>query len=163
MRKAGTLIFIILSAVLFTGCTAVELEDRTFPQAMELCLYRGEYAGGFGGFMVSGASAEEIVRSYQAKTDKYLDLGHVKVIILGKELLAEKELAQKILRELEQMPLISGNCLILKHNYQDGRSVLAQLEEQGVVPGEYLCNLYRSYPDSPAKSTVTLAELLSRF
>lgn len=142
------------------GCTARELEDRSFPLAMELELMEGKLYGGFGDDLVVAENVEEIKKEVQQNLDKYLDLGHVKVIVMGKNLLAEKEKAEEIMRELEQMPAISGNCMIFSHEYKNPESYLKKLEEAGKNPGEYLSDLEKNNPYRKSSSTKTLAELL---
>lgn len=151
---------VMLCVLFLSGCTARELEDRAFPQAMELELSGQELIGGFGGGMVRGNNVEELKKEAQKNMDKYLDLGHIKVIVMGERLLADRKRAETVMRELEQMPSISGNCLVFAHFYEDEESYLKKLEETGKNPGEYLSDLEKNNPYQKSSSTKTLAELL---
>lgn len=153
-------VILTVCCLFLCGCTARELEDRSFPLAMELELLEGKLYGGFGSDLVAAENVEAIKRETQQKLDKYLDLGHVKVIVMGKNLLAEKEKAEEILRELEQMPAISGNCMIFSYEYKEQESYLKKLEEAGKNPGEYLSDLEKNNPYKKSSSAKTLAELL---
>ncbi len=149
-----------LCILFLSGCTARELEDRAFPQAIELELSGNELIGGFGRKLVRGTTVEALKKETQMGMDKYLDLGHVKVIVLGERLLADKKRAEVVMRELEQMPSISGNCLVLPHSYEEEESYLKKLEEMGKNPGEYLSDLEKNNPYQKSSSAKTLAELL---
>lgn len=150
----------VLCMLFLSGCTARELEDRAFPQAMELELSGNELIGGFGSELVSGETIEDLKKEAQMKMDKYLDLGHVKVIVLGEKLLDDEMYAESVMRELERMPSISGNCLVLSHSYEEKESYLKKLEELGKNPGEYLSDLKKNNPYQKSSSAKTLAELL---
>lgn len=153
------ILMVLLLGLLLTGCKARELNDREFVQAMELEWNGERLTGGFGTFLVEGNSVQEIQREYQDRLDKYLDLGHMKVLILGKQLMKDGEKLQQVLEELERKPLLARNILVLSYDYEEGESCLKLLEEKGVIPGEYISNLYKNNPDK--KSTATLGELLS--
>ena len=152
----------MLMLLLLGGCRARELEDRKFAEAMELNLWDGVLTGGFGSFLVSGETVEDIQKSYQNRLAQYLDLGHIKAIVLGRELLADGERLRCVLLELEQMPMISRNSLVFAHQYQERESYLARLAQQGEEPGEYLCDFLENHPDRSQSGTLSLGELLTR-
>ena len=160
MQKAKKIISVFLCVLLLNGCQDRQLEDREFVQAMELEWDGEELFGGFGKFLVEGDNVEEIKREYQDELDKYLDLGHVKVLILGEKLMGNERQLKKVLKEMEEMPVFARNILVLSHKYESERSYLKQLEDKGIVPGEYISNLYKNNPDK--KSTTTLGELISK-
>lgn len=153
-------IILLGSVVLLGGCAARELEDREFARAMELTLEDGRLAGGFGDFLAGGESVGEIRDAYQRELDKYLDLGHIQVIVLGEELLADAERTRAVLLELEQMPLISRSSLVFTHAYEAGESYLAGLKEQHKDPGAYLADRQENNPAHSAGTT--LGDLLDR-
>lgn len=146
-------------AAALCGCSARELEDRIFVQAMELDYRNGTLVGGFGDFLAEGDDVEEIRADYQDELDKYLDLGHVRAIVLGEALCANSQKLREVLLELEQMPMISRNSLVFSHDYTEGESYLKELADEGRVPGEYLCDRYRNTPHREAAET--LGELLA--
>ena len=161
MRIIKTVSIGMMCLLLLSGCTGRELEDREFVEAMELNMQEEELVGGFGGALVSGSTVEEIRKSYQNHMDVYLDLGHIKAIVLGKELLKNKEKMRSVLLELEQMPMISRNSLVFTHNYDSGESYLVTLARQGKIPGEYLCDTYHNNPYHTEDEVVSLGDLLS--
>lgn len=161
MQKMAAGILLIAAAGLLSGCQARELEDREFVQAMEIDLQNGKLVGGFGGFLVEADTVEGLQRSYQDQIERFLDLGHIKVLVLGKELIKEEERLGQVMAELAQRPVFARNILVLSYNYEDGKSYLNKLEEKGVVPGEYLSNLYKNNPYKKQESTATLGDLMS--
>ncbi|MDO5540132.1 MAG: hypothetical protein Q4F83_08645 [Eubacteriales bacterium] len=150
---------VILTAMILGGCRARELEEREFVQALELDLREGKIAGGFGEYMISGDTVEEIIIASQNRMDRYLDLGHIKVIVLGKELFQEKKRLRQALEELEKQPLIARSSRIFIYDYGEEESYLRQIADEGKEPGEYLCDLYKNNPYR-SSSTMTLEELL---
>lgn len=149
---------IFLAALLLCGCSARELEDRLFAQAMELNLDGDGLVGGFGDFLVQGDTVEEIRENYQGHLDKYLDLGHIKAIVLGRALLDDGEKLREVLLELEQMPVISSSSLVFSYAYPARESYLEKLKEHGREPGEYLSDLYENNPLHA--EAVTLGDML---
>lgn len=159
-RKIWSAAAVLLCCVFLWGCTARELEEREFVQAMEVELSGKELLGGFGGELVRGENVEELKKETQMKMDKYLDLGHVKVIVMGKKLLADRKRTESVIQELMQMPAVSGNCMVLAHTYKEEESYLKKLEEAGKNPGEYLSDLEKNNPYKKSSSVKKLAELL---
>lgn len=159
--KMAVGILLVAAAILLSGCKARELEDREFVQAMEIDLQNGKLVGGFGGFLVEADTVEGLQKSYQDRIERFLDLGHVKVLVLGKDLIKEEEKLGQVMAELSQKLVLARNILVLSYNYEDGESYLNKLEEKGVVPGEYLSNLYKNNPYKKQKSTATLGDLMS--
>lgn len=157
MKKRLTAVILVM--MMLGGCRARELEDRKFVQAFELDFREGRLAGGFGEYMIEGDTVEEIIRLYQNRMDRYLDIGHIKVIVLGKELFQEKKYLKQTLEELEKQPLIARNSRIFIYDYGDEDSYLKQITDEGKEPGVYLCDLYRNNPYR-SSSTLTLEELL---
>ncbi|MDO4521638.1 MAG: hypothetical protein Q4B57_00680 [Eubacteriales bacterium] len=151
----------ILTVLLLTGCSARDLEDRTFPQAMEVELVEQELQGGFGEHTVRGSSLQELIERYQAESDKYVDLGHVKVLVLGTQLLGQKAQLQSLMEEMNAQPILARNILVVSYKFADEKSCLKKLEEKGIVPGEYLSDLYKNNPQYKKHATATLAEVIA--
>lgn len=159
MQKIRILTLVCVCILLLNGCRARQLEEREFVQAMELEWNGETLFGGFSRFCVQGQSVDEIREMYQEHIEKYLDLGHVKVLILGKRLMNNQVVLERVLREMEEMPVFARNILVLSYEYETEHSVLQKMEEKGIVPGESISNLYKNNPRR--KSTVTLGELTS--
>lgn len=158
-KMAGTAAAVM--AVLLTGCGARDLEDREFVQAIEINLQDGKLSGGFGGFLVEADTVEGLQEEYQNQIDKFLDLGHVKVMVLGDNLIEDEERLKMVMEELSGKAVLARNILVFSHEYEDGKSYLGKLEEKGIVPGEYLSNLYKNNPYKKQDSTATLGDLMS--
>lgn len=160
MRRVKKISVCLACLLLLCGCAARELEDRRFAEAIELDLREGELWGGFGGRLVSGESVKEICRAYQESMDQYLDLGHIKAIVLGERLTQDEEKMRAVLLELEQMPVISRSSLVFTHRYEGDESYLEMLEKEGKTPGEYLLDRYQNNPYRTKDETVSLGDLL---
>ncbi len=156
---AGALLAALLC--LLPGCGARELEDREFVQAMEMELQDGKLVGGFGGFLVEADSVEGLQRAYQDQISRFLDLGHVKALVLGKKLLGDEKALAQVMAEMSEKPVFARNILVLSYDYEEGESYLGRLEEKGIIPGEYLSDLYKNNPYKKQNSTATLGDLMS--
>lgn len=161
MRIIKTAVLLLFFLFTFSGSAGRELEERVYPQALELDLRDGMLEGGFGEELVRGDSLAEICEEYQNRLSDYLDLGHIKAIVFGKALQSEKERMREVLLELEQMPLISRNSLVFVHEYQAGESYLKTLAQKEKNVGQYLCDLYRNNPYRAPQEKMTLARLLA--
>lgn len=162
-RKTQILLLGILlgGILLLNGCQARELEDRSFVQAMEIDLRDGRLVGGFGEFLVEADTVEELQREYQNRIAKYLDLGHVKALVLGENLLKDQKRLGEVLEELREKPILARNILVLSCRYEDGESCLMKMEEKGIIAGEYLSDLYSNNPWKKQESTATLGDLMT--
>lgn len=156
-KKRGAAVLLLI--LFMSGCRARELEDRAIPQAFEIKLEDNMLAGGFGEYMPQGSTVQELILENQNRMDRYLDLGHIKAIVLGKSLFEEKDRLHQVLRELEEQPLIARSSRIFIYDYREEESYLKQIAEMGKEPGKYLCDLYKNNPFR-SSSAFTLEELL---
>ena len=60
---------------------------------------------------IIGADFREIEAIYNRSQEKYLDMGHLKVLVLGRQLLEQKKW-EALLDYLEQEPLVGENVYV---------------------------------------------------
>lgn len=176
MRK---IVMLFLAAALFlTGCTKVELENRDFPTAAIVLWNEGElevfYAipdlkGEEGGeqkeesqeaILTTGDTMEEIEKSFQYQSDKYLDMSHLKAVVFGEELMGQKEIFYEVLRYFEQNPVFARNMLVFSCKESEKKEILDMDLEEDTSFGFYLENLYKNNPDIGKEKEITLGDLL---
>ena len=184
--EIACVIGLITAGILLTGCTAIELEDRKFPLALELstredrivlaCAWPGLEQSGkqneedadnsrenekdIDGNItrVEADSIEEAVQKIQKLQEKYVDYSQVKAILWDASLAANSGLEQPVLEWLEQMPAFAGNILIIP--VDDGELTLEQVQERAEgQAGTYLENLCRNNTEY-RDSVRTLTEVL---
>lgn len=175
------MVMIFLMAALFlTGCTKVELENRDFPTAAIVLWNEGKievfYAipdlkGEEGSeqkeetqeaILTKGNTMEEIQQSFQYQSDKYLDMSHLKAVVFGEELMAQKETFQEVLRYFEQNPVFARNMLVFSCKESEKDAILDMALEEDTSFGFYLENLYRNNPDIGKDKEITLGDLLAK-
>ena len=124
-RKAACACAVILSGCLFLGgCGAVEPEKRMYPLALGVntdgqgfrVIYgmpdlpratgqeKQEEGGSLPVLSIQGADFQEIQKRYDRSQEKYLDISHIQVILLGNALV-ESGRWQEFLSWLKQEPL----------------------------------------------------------
>ena len=176
MKKTG-LIFLLCS-LLLTGCSNVELENRDFPTAAVVLWEDGQlgvfYAipdleGEAGSdkkeekqeaVLTKGDTMEEIEKSFQYQSDKYLDMSHPKAVVFGENLMKQKEKFQEVLSYFEQKPVFARNMLVFSCEEKEKEDILDMALEGDTSFGFYLENLYKNNPDIGKEKEMTLGDLL---
>lgn len=174
----------VLSMIL--GCTKRELEDRYFPLAMEVHhedgKYRVEYAlpnmGEETGQKksgqeksaqeekdtkeedASGKTLEEACRVFQGYVDKFIDVGHLKAIILGEEILEDQDLLKKTLSYFEENTVFGRNTMVFAYKEEEGESLITKTASSTDSLGTYLENLIKNNPYREENGETTLGNLL---
>ncbi|WP_242980430.1 DUF4892 domain-containing protein [Blautia argi] len=59
-----------------------------------------------------GRTIEEAEERFNQNQEKYLDMGHLKALILGEEVLEEEEALTGLLAYLEEKPAVAGNLYV---------------------------------------------------
>lgn len=173
--KVGTigLIFVLF----LTGC-GVSLEDRIFPLSISANYVNGKYQliygipglsamTGQGKSETEGNQPQAIV--YEGKTPKeaemhfnqnqknYLDMGHLKTLILGREILDNEEALEGLLTYLEEKPSVAGNLYVfVSSNPQELMSLDGQGDES---VGDYLTGILENNLEGKSKDAVSLQDL----
>ena len=161
--------------VFFSGCAAIEPEKRMYPLALgvnseesEFSLIYGmpdlpqatgqekqEESGSETVLSITGSDFYEIERIYDRSQEKYLDMSHLQVIIMGDRLL-EGEGWKIFMEYLKEEPFVGENVYIFRT--EDPEAVLSR-ESGGTSAGEYLTGLLENRLPSQQKDGVTLRQV----
>lgn len=168
-------VVIILCMLPLSGC-GVSLENREFPLSMSADYKDGNFEliygiPGLGEITGQGKNQEEQPQaiSYQGETPKeaeeafnrnqknYLDMGHIKTIILGKGLLENEKALFAVLGYLEEKPSVAGNIYVF---FSEDTSGLMSFDGQGGESvGDYLTGILENNLEGKPKDAVTLQDL----
>lgn len=176
MRKgiASVLVFILL--VQLGGCSGIEPEKRRYPLAMGVDWSEGNFqvyygmpdlpaatgqekqeeGGDTSVLSFSGADMEEIQKIYEQSQDKYLDLGHLEVLVLGPGLI-QGEHWEDFLAYIKKIPLIGEDMYVFQGESVDKLMNLNQT--LGISLGEYLTGIYENRLKGQEDKGVTLKEV----
>ena len=175
-RKAACACAVILSGCLFLGgCGAVEPEKRMYPLALGVntdgqgfrVIYgmpdlpratgqeKQEEGGSLPVLSIQGADFQEIQKRYDRSQEKYLDISHIQVILLGNALV-ENGRWQEFLSWLKQEPFMGENVYLF--STEDPEAVLA-LDGEGSSMGEFLTGLLENRLPGQQKEGVTLRQV----
>lgn len=177
MAKGG-MAFVILSGALMglTGC-GISLEDRVFPLSISADYQDGHYQIIYGIPQLSGmtgqnkgdteASQEQAViyqgltvedaeESFRENQENYLDMGHIKVLLLGEGILENKKALEGLLGYLEERPSVAGNIYLF--SCKDNEALMS-LDGQGVTSvADHLTGILENTRDTQKTRTVTLQD-----
>lgn len=104
---------------------------------------------------ITGSDFYEIERIYDRSQEKYLDMSHLQVIIMGDRLL-EGEGWKIFMEYLKEEPFVGENVYIFRT--EDPEAVLSR-ESGGTSAGEYLTGLLENRLPSQQKDGVTLRQV----
>lgn len=161
--------------VFFSGCAAIEPEKRMYPLALGVnseesgvsLIYgmpdlpqatgqeKQEELGSETVLSITGSDFYEIERIYDRSQEKYLDMSHLQVIIMGDRLL-EGEGWKIFMEYLKEEPFVGENVYIFRT--EDPEAVLSR-ESGGTSAGEYLTGLLENRLPSQQKDGVTLRQV----
>ena len=174
-RKAAS---VIISCLVFmlTGCGGVEPEKRMYPLALGADIKDNRFELTYGipdlpkatgqekngedqgntAIMVSGDSFEEIEKHYSLTQEKYLDMGHLEILVLGQSLLDSGHWEQ-VLEYLKQDSVIGENVYVFRS--QNAADTVGWVSPKKASLGEYLQGLLENNPKGSPGQAVTLREL----
>lgn len=176
-RKKRVLAALILCAFFLSGC-GVSLENRIFPLSMSVDYRNREYEIIYGIPRLSritgqekesesesqaqavsyrGRTIEEAEERFNQNQEKYLDMGHLKALILGEEVLEEEEALTGLLAYLEEKPAVAGNLYVFVCG--DNKALMSLDSENEVSVGEYLTGILENNLEGKPKDAVTLQDL----
>ena len=161
--------------VFFSGCAAIEPEKRMYPLALGVnsedpgfsLIYgmpdlpqatgqdKQEESGNETVLSLTGSDFYEIERIYDRSQEKYLDMSHLQVIIMGDRLL-EGDGWKIFMEYLKEEPFVGENVYIFRT--EDPEAVLSR-ESGGTSAGEYLTGLLENRLPSQQKDGVTLRQV----
>ena len=174
-QKKAALSACLCFMLFFSGCAAIEPEKRMYPLALgvnseesEFSLIYGmpdlpqatgqekqEESGSEAVLSITGSDFYEIERIYDRSQEKYLDMSHLQVIIMGDRLL-EGEGWKIFMEYLKEEPFVGENVYIFRT--EDPEAVLTR-ESGGTSAGEYLTGLLENRLPSQQKNGVTLRQV----
>lgn len=176
-KCALKMISALLLIVSLSGCGyTVEPEKRMYPLALGVDVSedgisvtygmpdlsqstgqeKGEEDGGVHILNINGADFYEVEQIYQHSQQKFLDMGHLQVLILGKTIL-EDERWQMVLSYLKQEPFIGEDIYIFQA--ENAQEILNWKGEDNSSVGEYLTGLIENRMSGSQMQTVTLREV----
>lgn len=174
-KRTGVTALLLLMVLTCTGCAAIEPEKRMYPLALGIQLSPQGVSLSYGMpdlpdadgqekhqedvsesvLTVEGKDYEETEAAYNRSQEKYLDLGHVQVILFEERFIEEGDW-QGFLRYLRQDPMIGENVYIFRT--EDPKEVL-KWDSSGTSTGEYLTGLMENRLPGQQKKGVTLREV----
>lgn len=175
-KKSALAVGGVLSMILFMGgCSGVEPEKRMFPLALGVDYSENGYSliygtpdlpkatgqekpeetAGTAALMIKGAGFGEIEAAYNRSQEKYLDMGHLQVIIFGNSIL-EGYRWMEFLDYLEQEPFVGENVYLFRT--EDPTAVLEWKESSATSVGEYLTGLLENRTSGQQRRGITLRQ-----
>lgn len=177
-RKAAAVVStVLICTLLLGGCgMAVEPEKRMYPLAMGVdasvagisVIYgmpdlsqstgqeKGEEDGGARVLKIEGQDFREIENACDRSQEKFLDLGHLQVLILGKTILEDGRW-QMVLEYLRQEPFVGEDLYVFQaENVQE---ILCWQGEDNSAVGEYITGLIENRMSEKKIHTVTLRDV----
>lgn len=176
-RKKKTAAAAVLSVMMFlSGCAGGEPEKRMYPLALgadtseegfvitygmpDLPQATGqekpEESGNVSALTIRGMDFGEIEAQYNRSQEKYLDMGHLQVLVLGNRILGDGKWIT-LLEYLEQEPFVGENVYVFRT--ENPKEVLEWKNGKGTSIGEYLTGLLENRMSGQQKQGVTLREV----
>ena len=165
---------ILFLCLLFSGCAAIEPEKRMYPLAMGIQESNGEFRLSYGMpdlpqatgqgkpeeeksasvLTIMGRDFSEIKTNYNRSQEKYLDIGHLQVILFSNEIL-QGEKWKEFLSYIKKEPLAGENIYLFRT--EDPEKIL-NWNNGGTTAGEYLKGLLENRLPEDKKEGVTLRQ-----
>lgn len=104
-----------------------------------------------------GIKPEDAEEKFDENQEKYLDMGHIKTVILGKRILKNKDTLDELLGYLEEKPSVGANIYVFAC---DDVNRLMSLDSTGTESlGDYLKGILENNLEEKGKNAVTLQDL----
>ena len=176
MRKWIAMLLGVGVIVQLCGCSGIEPEKRRYPLAMGVDWSEGEFqvfyampdlpsstgqqkqeeGGDTSVLSFADPSLCEIQRLYDKSQDKYLDVGHLEVLVLGPGLL-EGRRWESFLEFMKSDPLVGEDMYVFEGENVDNLMNLNQ--SLGTSLGQYLTGIYENRLEGRERKGVTLKEV----
>lgn len=173
---AGTVSMVLCFSLILGGCGAVEPEKRMYPLALGVDVEGGLFRLTYGmpdlpkatgqdksgeeegntALSIQGESFRDIEAEYNRTQEKYLDMGHLQVLILGDEVLKDNRW-EMVLDYLEEEPYVGENVYVFRTS--NAKKALNWQGAGGTSIGEYLQGLLENRTPPQQKDGTTLREL----
>ena len=172
--KTGLLALVLLG---MSGC-GVSLENRVFPMSMGVDYENGHYRIVYGipqlskvtgqdkeetqsgeeqALAYEGLKPQDALERFNENQENYLDMGHIKAIILGEHIMENRDALAGFLGFLEDNPAVAGNIYVF---VTEDMEALMSLDGQGVDSvGDYLTGILENTMDKKEQKAVILQDL----
>ena len=172
--KTGLLTLALLG---MSGC-GISLEDRVFPMSMGVDYENGHYRIVYGipqlskvtgqdkeetqsgeeqALAYEGLTPQDALERFNENQENYLDMGHMKAIILGEHIMENRDALAGFLGFLEDNPAVAGNIYVF---VTEDMEALMSLDGQGVDSvGDYLTGILENTMDKKEQKAVILQDL----
>lgn len=166
-------------AFLLGGCGGIDPEKRLFPlalgvdKAQQFTFFYGmpalPQATGQSGPLTqeestclsfSGNTFDQILEKYRHSQEKYLDLGHLQVLVMGPGLVADRDW-DLLLDYLKQDMAVGENVYVFYA--EEPEKLLKWQSDSGTSVGEYLTGILENRTGAGKTAGVTLRQVYSRF
>lgn len=177
MKKWST--SLLLMVCLLSGCAAVEPENRVFPLIVSMDYQENQFQVMYGMpnmslvtgqdkstaneeqekqiTMYTGSTLEEARERFDLSQEKYLDLGHVKVLVLGSGIYENPDKRTEVLAYLENIPSVAGNLYVFT---SDQLLELMELNGNEIDSlGDYITGMIENKPGAEKKDIPQLYDL----
>lgn len=175
-KAAAVVTSVLVFMVTLGGCTGVEPEKRMYPLALGIdgtdtgfkVVYgmpdlpqatgqeKAEESGSVSALAIEGSGFAEIEEKYNRSQEKYLDMGHLQVLVLGRRVM-ESGKWRTVLEYLEQERFVGEDLYVFWA--EDPEAVLAWNGSGGSSVGEYLIGVLENRMEGQQKDGVTLREV----
>lgn len=175
-KRKKTATAMILSGLLFlSGCSGVDPEKRLYPLALgvdandkgieltyampDLSKSTGQKKPEEGSekvLSITGADFSEIDAIYDRSQEKYLDMGHMQVLVLGEQLISRKQW-DETLSYLKEEPFLGENIYVFKAGNVKG--LMEWRGDGNVSVGEYVIGLMENPYGAKKNKGVTLRQV----
>lgn len=171
--RKTTIVALAVFILALNGCAGIEPEKRMYPLALgaewsedgwtliygmpELPSAEGQEKEESQNSVLSikGNDFDEIEKIYNRSQEKYLDMGHLQVLIL-KNQLVQSEYWKELLVYLEKEPLIGENVYVFRSEYPEQ---IMKWNKNGSSTGEYLLGILENRIPEQEKNGVTLRQV----
>ena len=171
--RKTTIVALMAFILALNGCAGIEPEKRMYPLALgaewsedgwtliygmpELPSAEGQEKEESQNSVLSikGNDFDEIEKIYNRSQEKYLDMGHLQVLIL-KNQLVQSEHWKELLAYLEKEPLIGENVYVFRSEYPEQ---IMKWNKNGSSTGEYLLGILENRIPEQEKNGVTLRQV----
>lgn len=164
----------VILMLVCTGCAGIEPEKRMYPLAMGIDTDGGEYIitygmpdlpratgegkaeeGNASVLTIYGNSFDSIEKSYERTQEKYLDIGHLQILVIGRRL-TETDKWKEFMRYLKEESLAGENIYVFQ---AENPEELLKWSDGGTSFGEYVTGLIENRMEKDKKKGVTLRQV----
>lgn len=179
MMKVSRAMVLGLAAIVLTSLTGcgISLENRVFPLSFGADYREGHYQIIYGIPQLSGVTGqdkgdteasreqavvykgltmEDVEEDFQENQENYLDMGHIKVLLLGQGILENREALEGLLEYLEDRPSVAGNIYLF--SCKDNEALMSLDGQEVDSVGDYLKGILENTLDKQETRAVTLQD-----